>query len=157
VQAWATAESLLQIRRRAEASAGARAGCILGELLGGKPLFPGTSTMNQLDRILEVTGARAGAASQAVRSAPALMAVVPAHLFAATRDRQQIPAGGLSTATGFKLISSAWTPQGRPMQTFQLWVPVRGAAGGAARRAAGRRLAWQPGLHTCLLQHTTVS
>ncbi len=34
------------------------AGCILGELLGGKPLFPGTSTMNQLDRILEVTGAR---------------------------------------------------------------------------------------------------
>ena len=32
------------------------AGCILGELLGGKPIFPGTSTMNQLDRILEVTG-----------------------------------------------------------------------------------------------------
>eukprot|EP01123_Difflugia_compressa_P003433 TRINITY_DN1446_c0_g2_i4.p1 TRINITY_DN1446_c0_g2~~TRINITY_DN1446_c0_g2_i4.p1 ORF type:complete len:411 (-),score=77.48 TRINITY_DN1446_c0_g2_i4:108-1307(-) len=31
-------------------------GCILGELLGGKPLFPGTSTMNQLDRIIEVTG-----------------------------------------------------------------------------------------------------
>ena len=31
-------------------------GCILGELLGGKPIFPGTSTMNQLDRILEVTG-----------------------------------------------------------------------------------------------------
>eukprot|EP01103_Thecamoeba_quadrilineata_P018958 TRINITY_DN7497_c0_g1_i1.p1 TRINITY_DN7497_c0_g1~~TRINITY_DN7497_c0_g1_i1.p1 ORF type:complete len:424 (+),score=97.47 TRINITY_DN7497_c0_g1_i1:56-1327(+) len=31
-------------------------GCILGELLGGKPLFPGTSTMNQLDRIIEITG-----------------------------------------------------------------------------------------------------
>jgi len=31
-------------------------GCILGELLGGKPMFPGTSTMNQLDRILEITG-----------------------------------------------------------------------------------------------------
>ncbi|GFH31910.1 mitogen-activated protein kinase [Haematococcus lacustris] len=29
-------------------------GCILGELLLGKPIFPGTSTMNQLDRILEV-------------------------------------------------------------------------------------------------------
>lgn len=25
-------------------------GCILGELLGGKPMFPGTSTMNQLQR-----------------------------------------------------------------------------------------------------------
>jgi len=31
-------------------------GCILGELLSGKPIFPGSSTMNQLDRILEVTG-----------------------------------------------------------------------------------------------------
>jgi len=31
-------------------------GCILGELLGGKPLFPGTSTMNQLDRIIEISG-----------------------------------------------------------------------------------------------------
>jgi mitogen-activated protein kinase 15 len=31
-------------------------GCILAELLGGKPLFPGSSTMNQLDKILEVVG-----------------------------------------------------------------------------------------------------
>jgi mitogen-activated protein kinase 15 len=28
-------------------------GCIFGELLGGKPMFPGTSTLNQLDRIME--------------------------------------------------------------------------------------------------------
>ena len=26
------------------------------QMLGGKPTFPGTSTMNQLDRIIEVTG-----------------------------------------------------------------------------------------------------
>lgn len=31
-------------------------GCILGEMLTGKPIFPGTSTLNQLDRILELTG-----------------------------------------------------------------------------------------------------
>eukprot|EP00928_Gymnodinium_smaydae_P025845 TRINITY_DN20475_c0_g1_i1.p1 TRINITY_DN20475_c0_g1~~TRINITY_DN20475_c0_g1_i1.p1 ORF type:complete len:400 (+),score=73.55 TRINITY_DN20475_c0_g1_i1:82-1200(+) len=30
-------------------------GCILGELISGKPTFPGQSTMNQLDRILELT------------------------------------------------------------------------------------------------------
>ncbi|CAH0485182.1 unnamed protein product [Peronospora farinosa] len=32
------------------------AGCILGELLGRKPLFPGSSTMNQLNRIFNVLG-----------------------------------------------------------------------------------------------------
>lgn len=31
-------------------------GCILGELLLGKPLFPGTSTLNQLERVMEVIG-----------------------------------------------------------------------------------------------------
>jgi mitogen-activated protein kinase 15 len=31
-------------------------GCILAELLHGKPVFPGTSTLNQLDRIMEVIG-----------------------------------------------------------------------------------------------------
>mmetsp|Transcript_119866 Transcript_119866/g.274639 ORF Transcript_119866/g.274639 Transcript_119866/m.274639 type:complete len:249 (-) Transcript_119866:5-751(-) len=32
------------------------AGCIFGEMMVGKPVFPGSSTMNQLDMILEVTG-----------------------------------------------------------------------------------------------------
>jgi len=31
-------------------------GCILGELFAGKPMFPGTSTMNQLEKIIEITG-----------------------------------------------------------------------------------------------------
>jgi len=31
-------------------------GCILGELLGAKPMFPGTSTMNQIDKILTILG-----------------------------------------------------------------------------------------------------
>ena len=32
------------------------AGCILGEMHSGKPLFPGTSTINQLERLMGVTG-----------------------------------------------------------------------------------------------------
>lgn len=43
-------------------------GCILGELLGGKPMFPGTSTMNQLDRIIEVTGRPTAEDIEAIRS-----------------------------------------------------------------------------------------
>jgi mitogen-activated protein kinase 15 len=31
-------------------------GCILAELLLGKPVFPGTSTLNQLDRVMEIIG-----------------------------------------------------------------------------------------------------
>ena len=31
-------------------------GCIFGELLGGKPMFPGISTMSQITKVLEVTG-----------------------------------------------------------------------------------------------------
>jgi serine/threonine protein kinase len=31
-------------------------GCILGEMLTGKPIFPGTSTINQIEKITELTG-----------------------------------------------------------------------------------------------------
>lgn len=31
-------------------------GCILGELILGKPVFPGTATLNQIERVLELTG-----------------------------------------------------------------------------------------------------
>jgi serine/threonine protein kinase len=43
-------------------------GCILGEMLNGKPIFPGSSTMNQLDRIMEATGE--GEAGPRVSCAP---------------------------------------------------------------------------------------
>jgi mitogen-activated protein kinase 15 len=31
-------------------------GCLLGELLTGKPMFPGHSTLNQIERVLTWTG-----------------------------------------------------------------------------------------------------
>ena len=43
-------------------------GCILGELLGGKPMFPGSSTMNQLDRIIEITGTPSPEDIEAIQS-----------------------------------------------------------------------------------------
>lgn len=44
-------------------------GCILGEMLNGRPMFPGTSTMNQLEKILEVTG-RPNASDLAAAKSP---------------------------------------------------------------------------------------
>ena len=43
-------------------------GCILGELLAGKPMFPGTSTVNQLEKIIAVTGAPSKADVAAINS-----------------------------------------------------------------------------------------
>ena len=43
-------------------------GCILGELIAGKPIFPGTSTLNQLDRIMELTGRPSSADVEAIQS-----------------------------------------------------------------------------------------
>jgi len=43
-------------------------GCILGELLGGKPMFPGTAAMNQLDRIMEISGRPSKADIEAISS-----------------------------------------------------------------------------------------
>lgn len=31
-------------------------GCILGELVNGKAIFPGNSTLNQIERVLELCG-----------------------------------------------------------------------------------------------------
>ena len=43
-------------------------GCILAELLLGKPVFPGTSTLNQLDRVMAVTGRPSAEDIQSVNS-----------------------------------------------------------------------------------------
>eukprot|EP01126_Amoeba_proteus_P011215 TRINITY_DN144_c0_g1_i13.p1 TRINITY_DN144_c0_g1~~TRINITY_DN144_c0_g1_i13.p1 ORF type:complete len:193 (+),score=51.77 TRINITY_DN144_c0_g1_i13:769-1347(+) len=44
-------------------------GCILGELLLGEPIYPGKSTLNQLDRIMEVTGRPTAEDIEAINSA----------------------------------------------------------------------------------------
>lgn len=44
-------------------------GCIFGEMLGGKPVFPGTSTLNQLEKICEVIGKPNEKEREAMKSA----------------------------------------------------------------------------------------
>jgi len=46
-------------------------GCILAEVLLGKPFFPGTSTLNQLERILEITGMPSDADIESINSSVA--------------------------------------------------------------------------------------
>lgn len=41
-------------------------GCMMGELIKGKPLFPGTSTLNQIEKILCWTGMPTAADVQAL-------------------------------------------------------------------------------------------
>jgi len=43
-------------------------GCIFGEMLSGKPVFPGTSTLNQLEKICDVIGKPTEAQILAMRS-----------------------------------------------------------------------------------------
>jgi len=43
-------------------------GCILGELLLGEPMFPGESTLNQLEKIMEVTGRPSSEDIEAINS-----------------------------------------------------------------------------------------
>lgn len=43
-------------------------GCILGELVGGQPMFPGDSTINQLEKVVEVTGFPSKEDMAAIRS-----------------------------------------------------------------------------------------
>lgn len=44
-------------------------GCIMAEMISGKSLFPGSSTMNQLDLILEVTGRPSASDVASIKSA----------------------------------------------------------------------------------------
>ena len=43
-------------------------GCILGEMLLGKPLFPGSSTLDQLQKVMHVTGFPSAEAVENLRS-----------------------------------------------------------------------------------------
>jgi mitogen-activated protein kinase 15 len=43
-------------------------GCILGELVNGKAIFPGTSTLNQIERIIQLLGKPTPSDIEAIQS-----------------------------------------------------------------------------------------
>ncbi len=63
-------------------------GCILAELLLGKPVFPGTSTLNQLDRVMEITGRPSPEDIEAINSplAQTMLESLPASKSKRLRD-----------------------------------------------------------------------
>jgi mitogen-activated protein kinase 15 len=56
-------------------------GCILGELIGSKPMFPGSSTINQIDRIMTILGRPTAEDLEAIQSdfAGQMLDNIPVH------------------------------------------------------------------------------
>ena len=53
------------------------AGCILGEMVLGKPMFPGSSTINQIEKLIEVIGMPSQRAIEATsKFAPTMMSTI---------------------------------------------------------------------------------
>jgi len=55
-------------------------GCIVGEMILGKPLFPGTSTLNQIERVLEITGRPSREDLDAIKAQQANSIIESIHL-----------------------------------------------------------------------------
>jgi len=56
-------------------------GCILGEIMIGKPIFPGSSTINQLEIIMELTGKPSDERQAEISSfAPSMITAIPKPL-----------------------------------------------------------------------------
>eukprot|EP01028_Stygiella_incarcerata_P011218 TRINITY_DN623_c0_g2_i3.p1 TRINITY_DN623_c0_g2~~TRINITY_DN623_c0_g2_i3.p1 ORF type:complete len:392 (-),score=87.35 TRINITY_DN623_c0_g2_i3:541-1716(-) len=87
-------------------------GCILGEIILGKPLFPGSSTMNQLDRIMRVTGRPSASDLDAIRSPFATSMIESIPTAPATDLAKMFPTAG---ADALDLIGKllVFNPDGR--------------------------------------------
>ena len=65
-------------------------GCILGEMIKGKPLFPGSTTINQLERIVEVVGKGDESISEVSPFANSLVETVDSHVRRTSTSAEQI-------------------------------------------------------------------
>lgn len=88
-------------------------GCILAEMVGGKPLFPGTSTINQIERIIQVTGKPNKAEVESLQSKYA-QTMLDSMKIKTKRDLKSLYPN--ESAEGIDLISQclAFDPSKRP-------------------------------------------
>jgi mitogen-activated protein kinase 15 len=73
------------------------AGCVLGELINGAPIFPGTSPMDQLQRIIAVTGTPTAEDVAAIGNsqlAETMLNSLPSHTAQQKTIQQLCPNGG---------------------------------------------------------------
>lgn len=81
-------------------------GCILAEMLIGKPLFPGNSTMNQVQKIIELTGEPDDEAKQSLNSqfANTMLQSLPENALRVKPDLQQLLPSGNVSPDAMKLL-----------------------------------------------------
>jgi mitogen-activated protein kinase 15 len=96
-------------------------GCMIGEILTGKPLFPGTSTLNQLERIINFTNIPSKSDIESIRSSFAntmLDSVIKKH--AAKRrssEGKRLVSGRMRRASGSgSALVAAATPADKSPQ-----------------------------------------
>ena len=91
-------------------------GCILGEMLSGKPVFPGSSTIDQLQKVMELTGYPTDAEVASMRSpyAATMLESLPTMAPAAADRWQRRFPGASADAIELMKALLAFDPAQRP-------------------------------------------
>lgn len=92
-------------------------GCILGEMLLGKPLFPGSNTIDQVSRVLGVTGFPSVTDIESMRS-PCAGSIIEAVISSSPEKRPGlasiVPAGSSQEALNLMQMCFQFNPARRP-------------------------------------------
>ena len=87
-------------------------GCILGEMIYNKPIFPGTSTMNQLEQILSVTGMPTAADKKAIVS-PFAETMLDSLSMPTTKSIKELLPNATEDAIGMMNVCLKFSPNAR--------------------------------------------
>lgn len=96
---------------------------ILGEMINGRPVFPGTSTMNQIERILELTGLPAKADVDAMAS-PYAATMLQSLAVVSTKSIQEFFPNASPDAIDLMKMCFGFNPDLRPSSVDLLKHPI---------------------------------